>query len=200
MTSIILNRVAPIQTYLINDNNNGVFQHHFNDINSFVTTDVSSTRSDASKYNVFSKENNFWMSENNVTNTLKEFISFELNHHVIKLSNLSIKSCDKNDCFKDFDVLGSNTGDNWESICQIREDYSYFMGSIRNIGCHSDFFYKNIKFAQVSADNYDKSYFTFHYIDLFGELLQIKINYCTLKVTFPHLYKSLFLFTILNKT
>ena len=200
MTSIILNRVAPIQTYLINDNNNGVFQHHFNDINSFVTTDVSSTRSDASKYNVFSKENNYWMSENNVTNPLKEFISFELNHHVIKLSNLSIKSCDKNDCFKDFDVLGSNTGDNWESICQIRKDYSYFMGSIRNIGCHSDFFYKNIKFAQVSVSNLGYLYFNFRYIDLFGELLQIKINYCTLKVTFPHLYKSLFLFTILNKT
>ena len=197
MSGIILNRIAPVQSYLINSNKNGVFQHHLNDINSFVTTNVSSTRSDSSKENVFSKGNNFWIS--NLSYPLKEFISFELNHHVIKLSNLSIKSCDQNNCFKDFDVLGSNTGDTWENICQIRKDYLFFMGSIRNIECHSDFFYKHIKFAQVSPDRYNNYYFIFHYIDLYGELIQIQINYCTFKLIFPHLYKSLFLFTVLNK-
>ena len=197
MSGIILNRIAPVQSYLINSNKNGVFQHHLNDIISFVTTNVSSTRSDSSKENVFSKGNNFWIS--NLSYPLKEFISFELNHHVIKLSNLSIKSCDQNNCFKDFDVLGSNTGDTWENICQIRKDYLFFMGSIRNIECHSDFFYKHIKFAQVSPDRYNNYYFIFHYIDLYGELIQIQINYCTFKLIFPHLYKSLFLFTVLNK-
>ena len=49
----------------------------------------------------------------------------------MKLTSISLKSCAESHCAYQLDIVGSNEGDSWESVCEIREAKDAFFGKIK---------------------------------------------------------------------
>ena len=171
----MIKKLAPVNIFPKNNQHKGVFQNHINNIDQFVSLDASSTSSANDIHHILEEENNQWMSSDNEN----EYFNATFKTHVLRLSFLSLYSCNRNHCFKDLDVFGTNTGENWEKICSITEEYSTFQLKATHAKCESDYFYRKFKFQAVSPDLNESNIFTVHYLDMYGELLPIKINFYT---------------------
>ena len=181
-----------IEEYIENNQNLGVFQDHNKDIKSFVEAYATSTRNDTDIYNIFEKNNRYWVSSEQG----EQFITLSLKHHAMKISGFSAKSCSVNYCFKDINILGSNKGA-WETICNITNDNYEVYDQITNSVCQSEYFYQRFKFSQTGQDKNGTYRLIFHYLDLYGELIPIQLSYLTRTTSFLQIHYSLIILMIL---
>ena len=142
----------------------GLLQHRFVKNNDFASFNSSSLQTGSIK-NIFNY-NDFYFETRSEPNSS---FTMTLSHHIIKPTHFSMYSCTYSNCFNSIDVFGSNKGEEWEKICEIRTNTTYFMGKAALIECKSDFFYKSIKLIQRESN-----VFLFRYFEVFGYLSSIQ--------------------------
>ena len=153
-----------IQRYKNSDMMKGVLHDNLFRINSFITFNTSNPNKDASV--VLSNKGSYWESDGESN----PFFGIIFNSHLFRLQSISLVSCHVDRCFKDVNVFGSNEGEVWEPICEIRETYESFLKNAKNVECKTNFLYKRFKIVHhITA----KTYMPLHYLELFGDLYSI---------------------------
>ena len=191
---MLINRLRKVQSFLNNSNHAGAFQHNRNHISSFIQFEPSSTKEDSRPENILNMYGDFWQTDGSPN----PHLNITFTNSLLRLSSLSIFSCEKNNCFKDLDVMGTNTGENWETVCKIKETYDTFRGKPRNHPCKSEFYYRKFKFSLAGKDVNNSNRLTFQYLEMFGDIIQINDSYYTKINTVNTFRANCFLFTLLN--
>ena len=155
------------------DNKNGIFQHMYIENKKFASFKNSSIET-GNIQNIF-KENDDHFITNNEPNSS---ITIKLSHNLVKLTYLSMYSCISSNCFMSIDVLGSNRGNQWNEVCKIRTNESYFMKKIALVECKSNFFYRSIKLVQSGLTISRNNYFLLRYLEMFGYLSPLQLTQC----------------------
>ena len=143
----------------------GILKKYYSKDSSFATFNGSSTMSGLSDQGINNKSV-YWRS-NSVN---RSNITITLNKKYVLLSSFGMYSCISDKCAYNIDVVGSNDGISWKTICEIRKDKQYFMSKIGYAKCKAKKVYKSIRFVQIGECHNGGYYFTIWYLDLFGKL------------------------------
>ena len=166
--SKILNK---IYLYKPRDVLNGILQHYYIKNKDFA--DFRSLYSyDGSLQYIFTNNVSYYKS----INISNPSIAMTLSNHIIRLTHLTLRSCEEIRCFDSLNVYGSNNEEQWEKICEIKENYTYFKGKPALVKCESNFFYKSIKFVHEGITDNNESTLLLRYLEMFGYLSSIKLE------------------------
>ena len=172
----------------------GVFQSHINNIQSFVEISGSSTNpSYDDSSSILTNDNSHWESQDRSNS----YLLITLSHHTLRLSHFTLHSCNINNCVYHFNVYGSNDLEHYENVCEINVEKDYFKNNPNNVSCISQAAYKRYQFKATFKNKDNKNIFPIYYLELFGDLYNIKPNIIMLtKAQYPHLI-LLFISTVI---
>ena len=156
------------------DKKTGIFQHMYVDNERFASIKNSSKES-GNIQNIFKDDDEFFATNNEPNSSL----AIKLSRNLVKLTHISMYSCMSNNCFMSIDVFGSNRGNQWNEVCKIRTNESYFMNKIALVDCKSNFFYRSIKLVQSGLTNKQNNYFLLRYLEIFGYLSPLQLTQCS---------------------
>ena len=152
--------------YVPTNISHGVIQSNYFKIKNFLFFNSSTSNSQYSDLNAVLYELNHWKS----IDTPNPFFIVSLNKHLLKLSSISMKSCNHNECSYKLDVYGSNKGSQWEFACSIRGHETMFKTNVNNTKCESKYKYKQYKIVHIGPNSSNTNVFPIFFLELFGDL------------------------------
>lgn len=155
-----------VANFDVNSEFKGVFRKVYTIDNTFASFESSKQSSDSYGESSITDDSRFWMSEDEP----RPNITLILNRNSIVLSNISLCSCVSHSCVYEIDVLGSNKGNKWDNICEIRKTKNYFYQNKKNVECKSKVAYKMIKIVNVGQNFNGNNKFSIRHLDLYGDL------------------------------
>ena len=164
--------INKIKRFKLNSDYKGVFSKMYAKDRTFASFDSCKQASDSSGESSIINDNLYWMSEN-ISNS---YITLIFNKNTFVLSNISLCSCLFHSCVYNIDLFGSNIGEKWEKICQIRKEKNYFYKNKNYAECQSNFAYKMIKLVNSGLNFNDNNKFSIRHLDLYGDLYREKPN------------------------
>ena len=115
---------------------------------------------------VLSDDSQHFQTESKENSTFT--VSFK--SHKLKLSGISLKSCESGNCVYNIKIFGSNNEKKWADECDINKSTTYFKGEIKFAECKSKNFYKHYKMLHIGTGSNNHYFFPLYYLEFFGDM------------------------------